>query len=80
MGERKRENKGRKGGESVFRERSSSLSLEFSTIESSAFVGARDNVDPYSESYVWVPESESFDKLQEVGDFPTRFIFSLKAI
>ena len=56
-----------KGEEGIFRERSSSFSLEFSAIELLAFVGARDKIDPHSESYAWVPESESFDKLQEVG-------------
>ena len=46
-----------------------------STFESlSTKVGARSGI------YVWTPKSWSFDKLQEVGYFPTRFIFSLKAL
>ena len=30
--------------------------------------------------YVLIPKSWSFDKLQKVGDFPTWFTFSLKAL
>ena len=37
-------------------------------------VGAR------SVTYVWIPKSWSFDKLHKVGDFPTWFTFSLKAL
>ena len=45
------------------------------TFESSSTkVGARSGI------YVWTPKSWSFDKLQEVGYFPTWFIFSLKAL
>ena len=29
---------------------------------------------------VWTPKSLSFDKIQEVGHFPTWFIFTLKAL
>ena len=39
---------------------------------SSTKVGASSGI------YVWTPKSWSYDKLQEVGYFPTRFIFSLK--
>ena len=63
-GEKEMKEKGEKG---TFRERSSSFSLEFPVIESLALIGARDKIDPHSESYVWVPESGSFDKLQKVG-------------
>ena len=41
---------------------------------SSTKVGARSGI------YMWTPKSWSFDKLQEVGYFPTWFIFSLKAL
>ena len=41
---------------------------------SSTKVGARSGI------YVWTPKSWSFDKLQKVGYFPIRFIFSLKAL
>ena len=30
--------------------------------------------------YVWTPKTWSFDKLHKVGDFPTWFTLSLKAI
>ena len=30
--------------------------------------------------YVWIPKTWSFNKLHKVGDFPTRFTLSLKAI
>ena len=68
-GERRKRGKKREeeGGE-----RSSTFSLDFPEIQPSAFVGARDKVNPHSESYLWVPKSRSFDKLQEVGDFPNR--------
>ena len=66
-----REGKGREEGG----ERSSTLSLDFPEIRSSAFIGVRDKVDPHNERYVWVPKLWSFDKLQEVGDFPTRYYF-----
>ena len=42
--------------------------------------GPRVKVSPRNESYAWVPKSRSFDKLQEVGNFPTRIIYSLKVI
>ena len=46
-----------------------------STFDSSSTkVGARSGI------YVWTPKSWSFDKLQEVGYFPTLFTFSLKAL
>ena len=46
-----------------------------STFDSSTTkVGARSGI------YVWTPKSWSFDKLQEVGYFPTWFTFSLKAL
>ena len=46
-----------------------------STFESSSTkVGTRSGI------YVWMPKSWSIFKLQEVGYFPTRFIFSLKAL
>ena len=40
----------------------------------------RIKVGPHNESYVWVPKSESFVKLQEVGKFRTRVTSSLKAV
>ena len=40
----------------------------------------RVKVNPRNESYTWVPKYRSFVKLQEVGNFRTWIIFSLKAI
>ena len=73
-GERKRERREeRKKREEEGGERSSTFSLDFLEIRPSTFVGPRDKVDPRSESHVWVPKSGSFDKLQEVRNFPTWF-------
>ena len=44
------------------------------------FVGTEGKVDLRDESYAWTPKSWSFDKLREVGNFPTCVISSLKAI
>ena len=76
-GEKEREKKKEKKRRG---ERGFSFSLDFPMIGSSFVVRARGEVDPGNESYAWVPKSRSFIKLQEVGGFPTRFIFSLKAI
>ena len=46
----------------------------------STFESSRTKVGTRSRIYVWTPKSWSFDKLQKVGYFPTRFIFSLKAL
>ena len=44
----------------------------------STFESSRTKVGTRSGIYVGTPKSWSFDKLQKVGYFPTRFIFSLK--
>ena len=44
------------------------------------FVGAKGKVDPHIASYAWVPNSWSFVKLYEVGNFPTLVISSLKVM
>ena len=46
----------------------------------STFESSRTKVGAHSGIYVWTPKSWSFDKLQEVGYFPTLFTFSLKAL
>ena len=46
----------------------------------STFESSRTKVGTRSGIYVWMPKSWSFDKLQKVGYFLTRFIFSLKAL
>ena len=47
----------------------------FSTLD-----GPSTKVGTRSAIYVWTPKTWSFYKLYKVGNFPTRFIFSLKAI
>ena len=84
----KKKAKGREGRKSNRREREGEIktkrgfrfSLRSMEIGSSVFIGARSKVDPHNEGYVWVPKSRSFVKLQEVGNFPTLNIFSLKAM
>ena len=46
----------------------------------STFDSSSTKVVARSGIYVWTPKSWSFDKLQEVGYFPTWFTFSLKAL
>ena len=48
---------------------------DFPTLDGpSTKVGTRNTI------YVWTPKTWSFDKLYKVGNFPTLFIFILKAI
>ena len=64
-----------------FRERSSTFSLEFSTIGPVAGSGARGRVDPHSESFASRPDSGSFDKLRKGRGFsPTCFTFCLRVM
>ena len=64
--------RGRKGGEKK--------SEIFSAFRWSKLDGLRVKVDSRNESYAWVLKSKSFVKLQEVGNFPTLIISSLKII
>ena len=54
--------------------------LKFTKIGQQVFVGAEGKVDLRDESYAWTQKSWSFNKLYEVGNFPTCVISSLKAI
>ena len=54
----------------VFRERTSSFSLEIRTIQLSAFFGARGRTALRGEGFAWVPDLGSFFKLLEVGFSP----------
>ena len=68
------ERKGRKRRKEE-RERRDFPGFGRSTLDnSSTKVGARSGI------YAWTPKNWSFDKLQEVGYFPTWFTFSLKAL
>ena len=51
----------------------------FSAFRQSKLNGSRIKVGQRNESYVWVPKSGSFLKLQEVENFPTRVFSSIKA-
>ena len=53
---------------------------DFPGFRRSTFESSRTKVGTRSGIYVWTPKSWSFDKLQKVGYFPTRFIFNLKAL
>ena len=58
------------GGENlIFRERSSTFSLEFPAIGQSVSDETRSKVAPHYKGYAWVPVSGSFDKLRKVGVF-----------
>ena len=53
---------------------------DFPAFGRSEFDSSRTQVGARSGIYVWTPKSWSFDKIQEVGYFPTWFTFSLKAL
>ena len=53
---------------------------DFPAFGRSKFDGLRTKVSARSAIYMWTPKSWSFDKLHEVGYFPTLFTFILKAI
>ena len=56
------------------------FSLRSTEIGPSVFVGTRGKAGLHNEGYARVPKFESFVKLQDVGNFPTLIIFSLKVI
>ena len=56
------------------------FSLRSTEIGLSVFIRARGKVGPRNKGYAWVPKSRSFVKPQEVRNFPTWIISSLKAI
>ena len=56
-----------------FSERVSSFSLDLWAIRPSEFFGARRKVVLRRETYAWAPVLGSFDKLCEVGFYPTWF-------
>ena len=63
---KKRANRKREGKCGIFRERSSTFSLEFPAIEPASSDEARSKVAPHGKDYTWVPVLGSFDKLQEM--------------
>ena len=67
---RKREGEGEKTEEregkcGIFRERSSTFSLEIPVIGLASSEEARSKVAPHGKSYTWVPDLGSFDKLRK---------------
>ena len=74
---RKKEEGERTNGE---REKEKKKREIFPEFRRSELDGLRRKVDPHISSYAWVPKSWSFVKLHEVGNFPTRNIFSLKVM
>ena len=52
----------------------------FPVFRRSELDGPRRKVDPRIAGYAWVPKSRGFVKLQEIENFPTWNIFSLKAM
>ena len=76
--ESKRKREGKCG---IFRERSSTFSLEFPAFGPTSFDEAISKVAPHGKDYTWVPVSGSFDKLQKGRGFsPTCFTFCLRAM
>ena len=69
LGGKKRKRERKKEKERAFRERSSTLSLDFPAIGQSNSSETRGKVDPHYKSYAWVPTLWSFDKIREVGVF-----------
>ena len=53
---------------------------DFPDLWRSKFDSQKTKVGARSLIYEWTPKSWSFDKLHEVGNFPTQFMFSLKVI
>ena len=62
---RKKSKRKREGKCGIFRERSSTFSLEFSAIGPASSDEARSKVAPHGKDDTWVPVSGSFDKLQK---------------
>ena len=79
-GERKRERKGRRRKTKGERKNGEEKEKNFLAFQRSKLYGPRIKVCPHNESFAWVPKSGSFIKLQDVGNFPTRVIYNIKAI
>ena len=65
----------------IFRERSSTFSLEFPAIRPASSDEARSKLAPHGKDYTWVPVLGSFDKLRKGrGLSPTFFTFCLRVM
>ena len=69
----------RKRKEESFRERSSTLSLDFPVINQANSYETRSKVGPHCKSYARVSVLGSFDKLREVGVFSYLFYYLAKS-
>ena len=77
---RKRESRQSERKEREEKSTERNFSLKSTEIGPWVFVGGRGKVSPRNEGYAWVPKSRGFVKLQEVWNFPTWVISSLKVI
>ena len=67
--EKKKSKRKREGKCEIFRERSSTFSLEFSAIGPASPDEARSKVAPHGKDYTWVPVLGSFEKLRKDRGF-----------
>ena len=80
-GEEKEQTEKREGKCEIFRERSSTFSLEIPAIGLASSDEAKSKVAPHGKDYAWVPVLGSFDKLRKGRGFsPTCFTFCLRAM
>ena len=73
------EKKKRKEGEKRKEKREKKME-DFSAFGRSKLNGLSTKVGPRITIHVWIPKTWSFGKFHGVGNFPTQFTFSLKAI
>ena len=79
-GERVHRGRNEKKGKGKGKERRKGKREDFPALRRSKLDGPSTKVVTSNAIYVWTPKTWSFDKLHKVGDFPTRFTSSLKAI
>ena len=79
---KRKEKKGKKEQERKERKRRKKEreKVDFPAFGRSRFDSSSTKVGARSGIYVWIPKIWSFDKLQEIGYFPTWFTLSLKAL
>ena len=75
-----KEREKRRGRKRIEKERGRKKKEIFPAFQRLNFDGPRVKFNPRNKGYARVSKSGSFVKLQEVGDFPTLIIFSLKVI
>ena len=79
--EKKKSKWKREGKCGIFKERSSTFSLEFPAIGPVSSEKTRSKVAPHGKDYAWVPVSGCFDKLRKGRGFsPTCFTFCLRVM